>query len=78
MEELKLDYFTNELEKQYLVDMAGMALWSDGIVEKNEAYFLHNLAEIMSVSDDFVLESIAKTNEFSTYFQPNKKNEFYN
>jgi hypothetical protein len=46
--------------------MAGMALWSDGIIEKNEAYFLHNLAEIMSVSDDFVLESIAKTNEFIT------------
>jgi len=32
MEELKLDYFTNELEKQYLIDMAGMALWSDGII----------------------------------------------
>ncbi len=64
MEELKLDYFTNELEKQYLVDMAGMALWSDGIIEKNEAYFLHKLAELMAVPDDFVTESIEKTNEF--------------
>lgn len=64
MEELKLDYFTNELEKQYLIDMAGMALWSDGIIEKNEAYFLHKLAELMGVSDDFVTESIKKTNEF--------------
>lgn len=64
MDELKLDYFTNDLEKQYLVDMAGMALWSDGIIEKNEAYFLHKLAELMEVPDDFVTESIEKTNEF--------------
>ncbi len=66
LEEMKLESFTSDLEKYYLIDMAGMALWSDGIIEKNEAYFLHNLAEIMSVSDDFVLESIAKTNEFIT------------
>jgi hypothetical protein len=64
LEEMKLDYFTSDLEKYYLIDLAGMALWSDGVIEKNEAYFLHNLAEIMSVSDEFVLESIAKTNEF--------------
>ncbi|HRA73289.1 MAG TPA: LETM1-related biofilm-associated protein, partial [Flavobacterium sp.] len=30
MSELKLDYFTYILEKQYLVDMAGMSLWTDG------------------------------------------------
>lgn len=64
MDELKLDYFTNILEKQYLVDMAGMALWSDGIIENNEAYFLYKLAELMEVPDEFVTESITKTNEF--------------
>ncbi|MBC7846126.1 MAG: hypothetical protein H7Y10_06515 [Flavobacterium sp.] len=64
LEELKLDYFTNELEKNYLIDMAGMALWSDGIIENNEAYFLYKLAELMTVPDDFVTESIEKTNEF--------------
>ena len=64
LEEIKLDYFTNELEKRYLLDMAGMSLWSDGIIEKNEAYFLHKLAELMGVSDDFVSESIEETNEF--------------
>lgn len=71
MEELKLDYFTNELEKQYLIDMAGMALWSDGIIEKNEAYFLHKLAELLGVSDDFVTNSIEQTNTFIN----NYKNE---
>jgi hypothetical protein len=64
LEELKLDYFTNELEKNYLIDMAGMALWSDGIIENNEAYFLHKLAELMSVPDDFVTDSIENTNDF--------------
>lgn len=66
MEELKLDYFTSELEKFYLIDMAGMALWSDGILENNEAYFLHKLAELMGTYDDFVVESIDKTNGFIT------------
>lgn len=64
MDELKLDYFTTSLEKQYLVDMAGMALWSDGIIEKNEAYFLYKLAELMEIPDSFVTNSISKTNEF--------------
>lgn len=69
MEELELDYFTDELEKKYLIDVAGMALWSDGVIEKNEAYFLHKLAELTTVSDDFVTESIATTNEFITSYK---------
>lgn len=64
LETLKLDYFTNELEKKYLIDLAGMALWSDGMIENNEAYFLHKLAENVSVSDDFVTQSIMDTNSF--------------
>ncbi|MFV5685431.1 LETM1-related biofilm-associated protein [Flavobacterium sp. GB2R13] len=66
LETLQLDYFTNELEKYYLIDIAGMALWSDGIIENNEAYFLHSLAETLSIPDDFVNQSINSTNEFIT------------
>lgn len=66
LEELKLDYFTNELEKKYLIDIAGMALWSDGVIENNEAYFLYKLAEALSISDNFVSESIIKTDSFIT------------
>lgn len=69
LEELKLDYFTKELEQNYLIDMAGMALWSDGVIENNEAYFLHKLAELMGVPDDFVTESIEKTNDFITKYK---------
>ncbi len=64
LEELKLDYFTHELEKYYLIDMAGMALWNDGVIEKKEVYFLLKLAEFLSVPDAFVTESIEKTNQF--------------
>lgn len=69
MEELKLDYFTNEFERQYLIDMAGMTLWSDGVIEKNEAYFLYKLAELMGVSDDFVTQSIQNTNDFISKYK---------
>lgn len=66
LETLQLDYFTNELEHYYLIDIAGMALWSDGKIENNEAYFLHSLAETLSVSDDFVNQSIDSTDAFIT------------
>lgn len=66
LETLQLDYFTNELEHYYLIDIAGMALWSDGKIENNEAYFLHSLAETVSVSDDFVKQSIDSTDAFIT------------
>ena len=65
-ETIQLQYFTNELEKYYLIDIAGMALWSDGEIENNEAYFLHSLADVLSISDDFVDNSISSTNDFIT------------
>lgn len=64
LESLQLDYFTNELEKKFLIDIAGMALWSDGVIENNEAYFLHKLAETLGISDSFVNQSIKNTNNF--------------
>ncbi len=69
LEDLKLDFYTNELEKFYLIDMAGMALWSDGVIENNEAYFLHKLALLMDVSDNFVTDSIENTNDFIIKFK---------
>lgn len=64
LETLGLDYFTAELEKKYLIDIAGMALWSDGIMENNESYFLHTLANTLFVEDDFVTQGIINTDRF--------------
>ena len=69
LETLELDYFSNDLEKYYVIDMAGLALWSDGIVEKDEAYFLHTLATIMRIPDSFVEESIQSTDAFISKYK---------
>ncbi|MBF4518181.1 hypothetical protein IRZ71_17590 [Flavobacterium sp. ANB] len=76
LETLQLDYFTNKLEQYYLIDMAGMALWSDGVVENEEAYFLYSLGSMMKVSDDFVTRSIDTTNVFITTHK--KKIPYFN
>ena len=64
IETLELDFFINELEKNYLIDIAGMALWNDGVLEPNESCFLFQLAEALTVSDEFVKQSIHDTNLF--------------
>jgi hypothetical protein len=64
IETLELNFFTNELEKNYLMDIAGMALWNDGVLEPNESCFLFQLAEALTVSDEFVKQSIHDTNLF--------------
>ncbi len=63
-EHLKLDIFTTDLEKFYLIDLAGMALWSDGKVEAQEEFFLYKIAEILGVPDYFVAASIRQTDAF--------------
>lgn len=76
LEELPLDYFTNNLEKYYLLDLAGITLWNDGKVENDEVYFLHKLAEAMSISGEFVNESVLETNEFIMFHK--KEIQYFN
>ncbi|MGL5111447.1 MAG: LETM1-related biofilm-associated protein [Flavobacterium sp.] len=66
LESLELDYFSHELERKYLIDVTGMALWSDGVIEKEEAYFLYTLGNLLNETDSFVNESIYHTNDFIT------------
>ncbi|KDN55750.1 LETM1-related biofilm-associated protein [Flavobacterium seoulense] len=69
LDEFNLDYFSSDLEKYYLIDMAGMALWSDGEIENEEIYFLHKLAQNLKISGDFVTESIKNTDTFITTYK---------
>ncbi|MBF0693627.1 MAG: hypothetical protein IR153_01045 [Flavobacterium sp.] len=64
LEDLKLDYFTGELDRYYLVDIAGMALWSDGEIENEEAYFLYELGDLLNVQEIFVAQSVLSTRIF--------------
>lgn len=74
LESVSLEYFSTDLERFYLLDLAGMALWNDGIIENDEIYFLHKLGEKLNLSTQFVEESITTTSDFIT---ANKKNIQY-
>jgi LETM1-like protein len=67
---IALDYFTNDFEKKYFIDLSSLALWNDGKIENEEHFFLIKLAEKLSISEDFVEESIKETHDF---IQKNKK-----
>ena len=54
IENINLNYFTDDFEKFYLIDMAGMAMWNDEKLESNEEAFLYQLAEKLNVSSKFV------------------------
>ncbi|AWA30412.1 hypothetical protein HYN48_10095 [Flavobacterium magnum] len=69
VEALELEYFGYKLEKYYLIDMAGLAMCSDGIVEESESGFLLKLADIMGIERSFVEESISQTDAFISKYK---------
>lgn len=69
IEMLQLDYFTSEIEKNYLLDIAGMAMWSDDVLEKRESDFLYRLAELLEIKAEFTAQSIESIDNFITKYQ---------
>lgn len=68
-EMLELDYFTSTLEKNYLLDIAGMAMWSDDVLEQQESDFLYRLAELLEIKTEFATESIESIDAFIKQYQ---------
>lgn len=64
IEDLDLSYLTNVLEKHYIIDIAGISLWSDDKVENEERYFLFKLGETINFSEEFIQKSIDFINDF--------------
>ncbi len=64
IEDLDLSYLSNDLEKYYVIDLAGISLWSDEAVENEERYFLFKLGETINIHDDFTLKGINFINDF--------------
>jgi hypothetical protein len=62
--DLDLSYLSNLLEKYYVIDLAGISLWSDEKVENEERYFLFKLGEVLQINDTKVLDSINFINTF--------------
>lgn len=66
LENLDFSNFEDDFEKFYLIDMAGMAMWNDGEIEKLESEFIFQLALKLDVSSEFVIKSITDMNNFLT------------
>jgi LETM1-like protein len=56
IEALEIDFFSENLEHYYFLDIAAMTLWRDGILENEERYFLHLLSKSLVISDSFLKE----------------------
>lgn len=64
IEMLELEYFASNLEKNYLLDMAGMAMWSDGVLEQKESDFLYKLSDILEIDRGYAIQSIESIDDF--------------
>lgn len=64
-------FINSPLKKNYILDLACMASWSDRIIDKNERLFLINLGRSLSLPEDRVITSIKTVNEFYTVNKDN-------
>ncbi|TDP60907.1 LETM1-related biofilm-associated protein [Flavobacterium dankookense] len=64
IESIDLSYLENVMEKLYIIDLAGISLWSDEKVENEERYFMYKLGEKLDLPETTVLNSIDYVNYF--------------
>lgn len=69
IENIDFSIITTPLEKLYILDIAAMAMWSDGEIEKLEIDFLNKLSQQININKQFVAESIL---EISNFLSENK------
>lgn len=65
LEVLELDHFETKMEKWYLIDLAGLSIWSEDWTV-DDAIYLYQMANLMGISIDDVEESLAEINAFIT------------
>lgn len=70
IENIETGYFASDLEKFYLMDIAGMAIWTDGMADESEISFLYTLAQQLGIDDETAAESIAS---FDVFIRLHKK-----
>jgi len=64
------DYFESKSERNYLLDMAAMAIWSDGLAQQTEIEFMFRLSESLGLTDEAAAESMAS---YDVFLRINKK-----
>lgn len=55
---LNLNFLQTDLEKYYVMDLAGMAIWSDEKMENNEVAFLYDLGSILKLEHFYIVECL--------------------
>ena len=59
-----------DFEALYMLDIAGLATWSDAVIDKKELLFLNTLSDALKIPETSVSESIS---EIKLFFDINKK-----
>ncbi|MCB0426685.1 MAG: hypothetical protein KDD16_05165 [Mangrovimonas sp.] len=63
-----LPSFTHVLEKYYLIDIVAMSLWSDKVIDNNEAIFLKSISKQLGLDEKIADDSIVHLSSFyATY-----------
>lgn len=63
IESLNLDYFTNEIEKNYLMDLANIAMYSP-VTSKIDLDFLYQFGAILKLDETVINESFSHVSDF--------------
>lgn len=66
---IDFSFLKTSFEKFYLLDLASMAIWSDGKMETAEFDFLNALGKTFQIEKPFILDSL---NEIDDFIQQNK------
>lgn len=66
LDDLNFDFLENYFEKNYIFDLACMAIWSDAKTEPEEIYFLEKLGQKIGLEPVFIEKSIEASNSFFT------------
>ncbi|MFP9113223.1 LETM1-related biofilm-associated protein [Flavobacterium sp. RHBU_3] len=76
LDEAGFDYFESKSEKNYLLDVAAMAIWSDGQAQQSEIDFLHSLNQKLGLREEAARESL---DSYNAFIKHNKKHiPFFN
>jgi hypothetical protein len=66
LDDLNFEFLENYFEKNYIFDLACMAIWSDVKTEPEEIYFLEKLGQKIGLATVFIEKSIETSNSFFT------------
>jgi hypothetical protein len=69
LKQLPLDFFKEDLEKFYLLDMACLTVWNDGKLDNEESYFLHKIAQELHIEEVITEESIREISIFMNRYK---------